>query len=114
MPHFVVASLLFSFLPYFFLLSHPHSFCYQLSPSHVFAVFKSYVFWDTAPCSPLKVKRRFGGTYRHHLHGRIISQARKQLGLFFDPEDGGNIFLRNVGRLATDYTALYARREQTS
>jgi hypothetical protein len=27
------------------------------------------------------------------------------LGLYFDPEDGGKIFLRNVG-----YTALYLRR----
>jgi hypothetical protein len=29
------------------------------------------------PCSPLKVKRRYGGTYRLHLHSRI-SQARNQ------------------------------------
>jgi hypothetical protein len=28
------------------------------------------------------------------------------LGLFFDPEDGGDMFLRNVGRLAMDYTTL--------
>jgi hypothetical protein len=32
------------------------------------------------------------------------------LGLFFDPEDEGDIFLRNVGWLSTDYTALYPRR----
>jgi hypothetical protein len=31
------------------------------------------------------------------------------LGLFFDPEDGGDIFLRNVGEISTDYTALYPR-----
>jgi hypothetical protein len=31
------------------------------------------------------------------------------LGLFFNPEDGGNIFLQNVGGLSTDYTALYTR-----
>jgi hypothetical protein len=29
------------------------------------------------------------------------------LGLFFDPEDGGNMFFQNVGRLSPDYTALY-------
>jgi hypothetical protein len=29
------------------------------------------------------------------------------LGLFFHPEDGGDMFLRNVGWLSTDYTALY-------
>jgi hypothetical protein len=38
---------------------------------------KSSVFWDIGPCSPLKVNRRFGGTYRLHLQGRI-SQARYQ------------------------------------
>jgi hypothetical protein len=32
------------------------------------------------------------------------------LGLSFDPEDGRHMFLRNVGRLSTDYTALYLRR----
>jgi hypothetical protein len=33
-------------------------------------VMKSTVFWDITPCSPLSVKRRFGGKYRLHLHGR--------------------------------------------
>jgi hypothetical protein len=33
------------------------------------------------------------------------------LGLFFDLEDGYNMFLRNVGSLSTDYTALYPRRQ---
>jgi hypothetical protein len=28
-------------------------------------------------------------------------------GLFLDPEDIGNIFLRNFDELSTDYTALY-------
>jgi hypothetical protein len=32
------------------------------------------------------------------------------LGIVFDPEDGGNIFPRNVGSFSTDYTALYPRR----
>jgi hypothetical protein len=30
-------------------------------------------------------------------------------GLFFDPEDGGGVFLRNVGWLSVDYTALYPK-----
>jgi hypothetical protein len=32
------------------------------------------------------------------------------LGSFFDPEDGDDMLLRNVGSLSTDYTALYPRR----
>jgi hypothetical protein len=31
-------------------------------------------------------------------------------GLFFDPEDDGNIFLRNVDYHSTDYTSLHPRR----
>jgi hypothetical protein len=30
--------------------------------------------------------------------------------LFFDPEDGGDTFLRNVGCNSTDYMASYPRR----
>jgi hypothetical protein len=32
------------------------------------------------------------------------------LGLFFEPEDGSDTFLRNVGGLSTDCTTLYPRR----
>jgi hypothetical protein len=28
-------------------------------------------------------------------------------GLFFDPDDGGDMFLRNVCSFSTDFTALY-------
>jgi hypothetical protein len=31
-------------------------------------------------------------------------------GVFFDPEDGGNMFLRNVSCISTNYMALYLRR----
>jgi hypothetical protein len=41
-------------------------------------------------------------------------QAGFLLGFFFDPEDGENMFLRNVGGLSTDYTALYPRRQYSS
>jgi hypothetical protein len=39
-------------------------------------VMKSTIFWDTMPCSALKINGRFGGTYRLHLQGRRISPAR--------------------------------------
>jgi hypothetical protein len=80
---------------------------------------KSYVFWDVTPCIPLKINWSFGGTWYLHLQDRRISQARNQREagnkqssdlLFFNPEDGGYLFLRNVGWLSTDYTALYPRR----
>jgi hypothetical protein len=78
---------------------------------------RNSVFWEITSCSPLKVNWRFGGTYRPHCRSRGISQARNQreagseqsypladisgffFGLFFDPEDGGGVFLRNVGWL---------------
>jgi hypothetical protein len=36
-------------------------------------VMKSTIFWDITPCNPLKVERRFGGTY--HLLQDLISRA---------------------------------------
>jgi hypothetical protein len=36
------------------------------------------------------------------------------LALFFYPEDGGEMFLRNVRWLSTDYMALYPRRYHSS
>jgi hypothetical protein len=34
--------------------------------------------------------------------------------IFFDPEDGGDMFLRNVGCISTDYTASHPRRWYSS
>jgi hypothetical protein len=80
-------------------------------------------------CSPLRVNRCFGGTCRLHFHGRRVSQARNQhetgtkqsrlfagffLDLLFNTEDGGNMFLWNVGWLSPDYRALYLRRQNSS
>jgi hypothetical protein len=39
--------------------------------------YEEYFFWDVTPCSPLKVKQRFEGTYSLHLQGRL-SRARYQ------------------------------------
>jgi hypothetical protein len=93
---------------YFFLFSiHPITNFILLVGFEVLTVvvMKSTIFWDIKLCSLLKVNRRFGGTYRLHLQGRRISSvvlstsfdAGFLLGLFFDPEDGGDMFLRNVG-----------------
>jgi hypothetical protein len=35
-------------------------------------------------------------------------------GLLFDPEDGGDMFVRNVSWLETDYTVLNPRRQNSS
>jgi hypothetical protein len=72
-------------------------------------VSKSSIFWDITPFSPLKVNQGFGGTCRLHLLGQRIIKAGNQRenmweaefagflpGLFFDPEDEADIFLRNV------------------
>jgi hypothetical protein len=64
------------------------------------------------PYSPLKVNRCFGGTCLLHLRieeedkqGNSKKQAtRELLGLHFNSDDGGDMFLRNIGGLLTDYT----------
>jgi hypothetical protein len=38
---------------------------------------KSTIFWDITPCSPLSIKRRFGGTYRLHLQDRKNKLSKK-------------------------------------
>jgi hypothetical protein len=55
-------------------------------------VMKSTIFWDTTACSRLS---RLATCFNV---GILLS--------LFDPEDGDDIFLRNVGWLSTDYTAL--------
>jgi hypothetical protein len=54
---------------------------------------KPSVFWDIIPCTLLKVSYL--------------------LGLFFDPEDGVGMLLRNVVWLSSEYTTLYPRRLYT-
>jgi hypothetical protein len=62
------------------------------------------IFWYMTLCIPLKFGQRFGGTYHLHLQARRISPPKNHqakaamhvgflLGLFLDPEDGGDIFL---------------------
>jgi hypothetical protein len=59
---------------------------------------KSSIIWDVMLCGPLKVSWRFGGKCC-------------LFGLFFDPEDGGNMLVRDVEWLSTDHTALHPRRK---
>jgi hypothetical protein len=61
------------------------------------------------PCTPLKVSGCFGGAC--HLHQKASIAASFMLGslfgLLFNLEDGGDMFLRIVGCLSTNYTASY-------
>jgi hypothetical protein len=75
-------------------------------------VMKSIIFWDMTPCSPSSSNRRFGGTYRLHLATCLL--AGFCWTYFFDPEDGGDMFLRNVGWNSTDHTASYPSRRYSS
>jgi hypothetical protein len=50
---------------------------------------KSSVLWDITPCSSLKVNRRYGGTCGLPPAFKLVS--------CFEPEDGGDMFFRNVG-----------------
>jgi hypothetical protein len=59
---------------------------------------KSTIFWDITPCSPLKVNQSFGGTYHLNLQGLATCfHSGFLIGVFFDPEDGDDMFLRNIG-----------------
>jgi hypothetical protein len=60
-------------------------------------VIKGSVFWDITPSSGLKNKPRKNQAF-------CLLYAGFLLGLFFDFEDGGDMFLRNVGPLSTDDT----------
>jgi hypothetical protein len=75
-------------------------------------VMKSIIFWDMTPCSPFSCNRRFGGTFRLHLQG--LRADWFLLKYFSDSEDGGDMFLRNVGCNSTDYMASYPRRWYSS
>jgi hypothetical protein len=86
------------------------------------------------PRSSTQDNRRFGGTYCLHFQDEkaagsacfltwpedsvttsgfvchLLSRWFFLLGLFLDPEDGGDMFLRNFDSLLTEYMSLYPRR----
>jgi hypothetical protein len=62
-------------------------------------IMKRPICWDITPCSPFKFILRFGTTCRpgsacYLLHAGFL------LDLFFDPANGGDLFVRNSGRLS--------------
>jgi hypothetical protein len=70
-------------------------------------VMKISIFWDMRPCSPLKVNRRFAFIFRLC----YLPPSGVLLGLFFNSEDGGDMFIRNVHWFWKNYTSLYRARQ---
>jgi hypothetical protein len=68
---------------------------------------KSSIFRDITNYSPVKVNRSCGGIHR-------LLQGDFLLGLLFDSEDGGSMFLRNNGWLSSDYMVSCPRRLNSS
>jgi hypothetical protein len=77
-------------------ISGPRKVTYVGFEVLIAVVMKSTIVWDIMPCSPLSVNRCF----------TLVSCSA----YFFDPEDGGDMFLWNIGWHSTDYTALYPIR----
>jgi hypothetical protein len=80
------------------------------------AVMKSCIFGNVTPCSQFKAKRYFGGIYRLHLPDTRENQAGNNqsfnlclfracflLGWLLKTRVEGDMFIRNVGWLSTDY-----------
>jgi hypothetical protein len=73
------------------------------------------MFWRniSPPSSWQRINRaeksvKAGGKLSHLFHSGFL------FSLFFDPEDGGDMFVRNIGLLSTDYTTLFPRRQNSS
>jgi hypothetical protein len=73
-------------------------------------VIKSFVFWDTMPCSLFESQLMFQRNTLHPSSESMNKPSKKPgsracyllhadflLGLFLDPQDGGNMFLQNIG-----------------
>jgi hypothetical protein len=93
--------------------SHDSMWCWWHRSNEVLTavVMKTSIFWDIIPCSPLKANQIFEGTSLPSTESKEKRNKRKilwQMG--FDPEDGGDMLLWNVGWLPTDHAALYPRK----
>jgi hypothetical protein len=75
-------------------------------------------FWDITPCRPLMFRmnmlRPFQGGRPGQARSRCESCDWRLLGLFFDFEDGGDIFLRIVCWPSMQYKAFCPRRQGCS
>jgi hypothetical protein len=92
-------------------------------------VIKNSIFWDITPCSPFnqrmfrknkslpfsgsknKSRKRPARSRQQADYDCYLLLARFLLGLFFGPENGGDIFLRKLRCFSTDINALYPRRD---
>jgi hypothetical protein len=70
---------------------------------------KNSFSWDIILCIPVKNKQHFLGTYHFHIESSNYSLVHTDflLGLLFDSEDGGSIFLQDTGQLSMDYMASH-------
>jgi hypothetical protein len=62
-------------------------------------VMKGSIFCDVTPCTSLKITRRFGGTCVS-VEGQDKQKPNMKYAAsrtWLDPEDGGDMFFRNVG-----------------
>jgi hypothetical protein len=76
---------------------------------------KSSLLRDILACNLLKVNRCFGEIDRLHLQALFAAGFTLVSCLaFFNPEDGSDIFLGNVGWLSMVYMVLYPRRQNSS
>jgi hypothetical protein len=62
------------------------------------------IFRYVTLCRLVDVYRRFGEAYCLHIQGRSASRATQTP---LDPEDGGNMFLRKIGKILPDYMASH-------
>jgi hypothetical protein len=60
------------------------------------------VFCDVMQCSLGEIYRRLRRACHFHLRGRKVS-------LLLDPEDGGGMLFRNVGKYQADYPESHSR-----
>jgi hypothetical protein len=75
-------------------------------------VMKSSIFWDITRCNLLKINTRFGGNiFAFIFRACYLPLSAFLLGLFFNSEDGGEMFIRNVHWFWKDYTSLYRARQ---